>query len=260
MKLCANLSFMFQEHECLLSRYRAAKEAGFTGVECAFPYTIDSTKVKETLDTLGLQQVLINAIPGDNFGFGARPGEEDEFMSSLVGSLAYCKALGCNKLHMMAGKKMEGVGKEEAMETFKQNLETAIPLLEEAGVTGLIEPINKVSLPDYNMEDFSDAVNLVKQINHPNIRLQMDIFHLQQLEGNLSAKIVELLPHVGHIQIAQVPDRGEPDSAGEINYIDIFQLLQTLNYQGWVGLEYKPVNSTVEGLGWIKQMGMEKLL
>merc|ERR1712059_45036 len=136
----------------------------------------------------------------------------------------------------------------EAMSIFQKNLETALPLLEEAGVVGLLEPINPWSLPDYNLDSFQDAVQIVEAINHPKIRLQLDLLHLQQLEGNISRRVKELLPLVGHIQIAQVPHRGEPDSAGEIDYRYILNLLESLQYEGWVGLEYKPAGVTEEGL------------
>jgi len=82
------------------------------------------------------------------------------------------------------------------------------------------------------------------------------MFHLQQVEGNLTRNMEKYLPYVGHVQIAQVPARGEPDSAGEVDYKYVFRCLEKFQYDGWVGLEYKPVGATVEGLGWIKEMGL----
>ena len=147
---------------------------------------------------------------------------------------------------------------------------SALPLLVSSGVVGLIEPINPWSVHNYNMDSFQDGLDLVKKLNHPNIKLQLDLFHLQQLEGNLSRNIEKYLPYVGHIQIAQasernfnislkyllqVPLRGEPNSPGEIDYEYIFALLKRLGYSGYIGLEYKPVSDTETGLKWITEMG-----
>jgi len=246
---------MFTEHEDLLKRYEEAKSAGFQAVECAFPYHIDREVLKDCKEKFGLEQVLLNAEPGESLGYGGRKGEEELFMSSLTRSLEYCTVLGTKKLHIMAGKKIEGVGREEATQIFLDNLRRAIPLLETAGVVGLIEPINPWSVPGYNMDSFQDGVNIVKTLNHPKVRLQLDMFHLQQLEGNLTRNMEKYMPYVGHVQIAQVPDRGEPNSPGEIDYKYIFTCLEKFQYEGWVGLEYKPVGSTKDGLGWIKDMG-----
>jgi len=145
------------------------------------------------------------------------------------------------------------VSKEAAMKTFKSNLEAALPLLKAAKVVGLIEPINPYSVPNYNMDSYEDAVQLVKDLDSPLVRLQLDVFHLQQIKGNITRNVKELLPIVGHVQIAQVPGRGEPDSDGEVNFKHVLATLESLNYQGWVGLEYTPVGKTEEGLRWINQ-------
>jgi len=237
----------------LKDRYRAAKAVGFTGVEVGFPYSVPVTDLAQLKHELKLEQVLVNTFPGDSLGFGARIGEEELFKESLEKSLEYCVQLHCHKLHIMAGRRVEGVTREEAMEIFRSNLETALPLLEKAGVVGLLEPINQFSVPNYNLDNYTDAVSLVEGLNSPWLRLQMDLFHLQQMEGNMTRRIQELLPLVGHIQIAQVPDRGEPDSPGELNYRYLLSLLEKLNYKGWVGLEYKPVMKTETGLSWVEK-------
>merc|ERR1719347_2021731 len=155
---------------------------------------------------------------------------------------------------------MEGVDKREAMEIFRNNIKKILPDPEKNGVVGLIEPINPWSIPQYNMDSYQDALSIIKSIHHPNLKLQLDIFHLQQIDGNLTRNITELLPYVGHIQVAQVPSRGEPDADGEVNYGYIFRLLDKLGYEGYVGLEYAPVSTTTDGLAWIKKMGLEHKL
>ena len=109
-------------------------------------------------------KVLLNTDPGENLGYGARKGEEEQFLESLNRSLEYCKALGAKRLHIMAGKKIKGVTEDEAMGIFEKNLRKAIPLLEENGVIGLIEPINPYSVPDYNMDSFQSGLQLVKYV------------------------------------------------------------------------------------------------
>lgn len=260
MKFSANLSFMFQEEESLVARYRAAAAAGFSAVEVAHPYTEHTDTLVKVLQETGLKQVLINTAPGTNFGHGGRAGEEAEFRSSLATSLHYCGQLGAGLLHIMAGRQQEGVARHEALSIFQSNLESVLPDLEKAGVVGLIEPINPWSLPRYNMDSFEDGLNLVKSINHPNIKLQLDLFHLQQVDGNLTRNIEAMLPYVGHIQIAQVPSRGEPDSPGEVDYSYVLGLLERLGYSGHIGLEYTPVEDTVSGLAWVRGMGLQDKL
>jgi len=253
MKFSANLSFLFQEEKDLKDRYKAAKQAGFRCVETGFPYSVPANDLAQACKEEGLQQVLINTFPGDNLGFGGRVGEQHQFMESLKKSLEYCTLLDCHLLHIMAGRKMEGESRETALQAFKSNLEAALPLLKEAKVVGLIEPINPYSVPNYNMDNYEDALQLVKDLDSPWIRLQLDVFHLQQIKGNITRNIKDLLPIVGHVQIAQVPGRGEPDSDGEINFKHVLATLESLNYQGWVGLEYSPVGRTEDGLQWINQ-------
>jgi len=255
MKFSANLSFLFPEFASLEERYQAASYAGFRGVEVAFPYSVPASRLKEIKESVGLEQVLLNTEPGDNLGFLGRPTEEQQFLGSLTRSLEYCKLLGCTRLHIMAGRKMEGVSRDQAIKTMRSNLMVAVPLLKEAGVIGLIEPINPWSLPQYNMDSFPLAVDLVKEFSSPWLRLQLDLFHLQQLQGNVTRSIEELMPLVGHVQIAQVPGRGEPDSPGELDYSYILGQLDRLEYEGWVGLEYNPTSTTVEGLAWLKRWG-----
>jgi len=247
-KLCANLSFMFGEDSNLEDRYISAKKAGFQAVECAFPYSIPIDKFKSKIEETGLQQILLNTFPGDNLGFAGRVGEEEEFMSSLKLSLQYCEASGAKLLHIMSGFKQENVSPAEVKQVILKNLKLALPLLKEKGVTGLLEPINPNSIPNYNMDNYHLAMEIIKEIDDDQIRLQLDIFHLQQIQGNLTKSIEKLLPHTAHIQVAQVPSRNEPNTEGEIDYSYVFKLLKTLDYQGWIGLEYKPKNGTVAGL------------
>jgi len=247
---------MFGEYEDLLERYTQAKSCGFQAVECAFPYNIPIDDLKAKLQETGLKQVLLNTEPGQNLGYAGRQGEEEAFMESLKLSLQYCEATGAGLLHIMSGKKQEGVTEGEVRETLIKNLVKALPLLKEKGVIGLLEPINPNSIPGYNMDNYQLAAGIIRELDDPNLRLQLDVFHMQQIQGNLTKSMEELLPITGHIQVAQVPARDEPNRPGETDYQYVFDLLKKKEYKGWIGLEYKPNKNTQEGLVWIQEMGL----
>ncbi|XP_069694497.1 putative hydroxypyruvate isomerase [Periplaneta americana] len=257
LKFCANLSFMFQETASLLERYQLAKNVGFRAVECAFPYVHPVEEVVAAQKKADVEQILINVFVGDvtkgELGFAAIPGAEDKFKDSINLAVKYAKALNCSRIHVMSGAVQKET--EENAITYEKNLRHAVSVFEKENIVGLIEPINPYSVPKYYMNSYHKGLDLVKKVNSPNLKIMMDIFHLQHLHGNLALNIKEFLPYVGHIQVAQVPDRHEPNSSGEINYKYIFTLLEELGYDGWIGLEYKPAGLTKDGLTWVKELG-----
>lgn len=254
LKFCANLSFMYQEANHLLERYSLAAKSGFSSVECAFPYSDSLEKVVQAKSNANVQQILINAPRGEahELGFAAIPSMEDRFRSSIDLAVSYAHALNCSKIHVMAG--IVDQPTEANHETYEKNLKYAAQLFEAKGIIGLIEPINKYSAPGYYLNSYERAVGILNKINSPNLKLQLDIFHLQQIKGDLTNNIKSLLPLVGHIQVAQVPKRNEPNTPGEIDYNYIFQLLEELNYTEWIGLEYNPKNDTDSGLTWLRNL------
>ncbi|XP_062593752.1 tRNA:m(4)X modification enzyme TRM13 homolog [Saccostrea cucullata] len=261
-KFSANLAFMFSEFPSMVERYDAAKAAGFKYVESAFPYLEPLESVQNAIEKSGLEQVLINAWPGDlskgDLGIAALPDRQEEFESKLNLTLEYAKALKCKRIHVMAGMKPNNFDETEMEKTFIKNITLAAKRFEPEGITCVIEPLNsRITAPRYFLTDINKAVEIIKKINRPNLKLQFDFFHVQIMEGNLTKTLEKYLPYVGHIQIAQVPDRGEPDRQGEINYTYVFELLQKLKYDGYIGLEYKPRGNTVEGLKWLKDYGLQ---
>lgn len=254
---CANLSFMFQETASILERYMLAKNNGFRAVECAFLYAHPVEEVVQAKKSAGVQQVLINVNPGDlskgELGFAAIPGQQDKFRDSLQQAVSYCKALNCKIVHIMAGKVHNP--NHENDRVYEENLIEAELLLKKENIVGVIEPINQISIPGYYLNDFRKALEVVKKINSPNIKLLADLFHLKMMKEELSSAITEAMPYIGHVQIAQAPNRNEPNTPGEIDYKDVFLLLESVGYKGWVGLEYKPVNGTSAGLKWVTEMG-----
>ncbi|XP_046437176.1 putative hydroxypyruvate isomerase [Daphnia pulex] len=260
LKFCANLSFMFTEKtDNLLERYQLASQAGFKAVEFTFPYQYNVEDVVKAKSAANVDQILINAYPGDlergELGLAIMSGRQNEFRESLEKTMEYAAALDCKKIHIMAGKKFSGIVDTAMDDVYKDNLEYAAKVFKEKGFVGLIEPISEVVIPHYFMNSVSKALQLVKEINSDSLKLQLDIFHLQLIEGNLTNRIKELLPYIGHIQISQAPTRDSPDSEGEINYRYILKLLEDLGYEGFIGLEYKPTKASADSIGWIKEWG-----
>lgn len=262
----ANVSWLFSEMDSLLQRVDAAACAGFHAVEVAWPYDTEATELNKTLEKYGMELVLINTPPGNKErgerGLGADPKQRAEFRRGLDQAVQYAKAVHCKRIHLMAGRVPTGLDRTTvAMEmeaTFVENLKYAADVLSKEGIMGLIEPINtRITDPCYFLNTPHQAVKILQQVDRPNLKLQLDLFHWQIMDGNLTQNITNYFPLIGHVQVAQVPNRNEPDSPGEINYSYIFKLLETLGYQGYIGCEYTPKGNTIDGLGWLRTQWTE---
>lgn len=252
-RFAANLSMMFADAP-FIERFGRAAAAGFKGVEYLFPYDYPAAELAERLAENGLSQVLFNLPPGDfaagERGIAALPGREGQFRESVDQAIEYAQALGCPRLHAMAGL-IEGEALRPRMrEVYLENLRYAARRLAEHGLTLLIEPINTRSIPGYFINLQAEGHAIVAELGEPNLKVQMDFFHAQIMEGDLAACFKRFQVGVGHIQIAGVPDRHEPD-LGEVNYAYLFALLDELGYDGWIGCEYNPRGLTEDGLGWM---------
>lgn len=257
VKLAANLSTMFKDGS-LADRYSTALQMGFKAVECQFPYDTPLEEIRSRKTSSGLEQVLINSYPGDlskgELGFAAKPGCEGEFLRSLETTLNYAKALNCKKVHVMAG--VTGGHCDKSMEEiYVKNLRRAADMFEKEGIVGVIEPLCNQVKPGYFLNSYEKGAKYVAEINHKNMRLLLDVFHMQMLSGNLTNTIKEIFPLVGHVQVSQAPNRQEPSAPGEINYRYIFELIEELGYRDWIGLEYFPSGSTADSITWIKDYG-----
>jgi 2-dehydrotetronate isomerase len=253
-RFSANVSMMFTEHE-FLDRFAAARRAGFDAVEFQFPYDFDRGRIAENLQRADLSVSVFNLSPGDwssgDRGLAAMPGRESEFRSSVEAAISYAKAVDAKRLHVMAGA--SGRGAEPSRATFVRNLKIAADRLGEEGLEALIEPINQRDMPGYFLSSADTAASIIEEVGAPNLKLQFDIYHQQIIGGDVSQTLRRMLPIIGHIQIAGVPDRHEPDD-GELNYRYLFRLLDSLGYQGWIGCEYRPRGATIDGLGWRSQL------
>ncbi|WP_202731796.1 2-oxo-tetronate isomerase [Achromobacter xylosoxidans] len=255
LKFAANLSMMYPEH-AFLDRYAAAAADGFAGVECMFPYEAPAAFVRERMDDAGVSQVLFNAPPGVSArgerGLAALPDRQDEFRAGIERALGYATVLACSQVHVMAGVAPDGVARDAMLDCYRENLDWAARQARSAGVTLLIEPINTRDIPGYFLNRQDEAHQVVQAVNAPNLKVQMDLYHCQIVEGDVTAKLRQYLPtgRVGHLQIAGVPLRQEPDR-GELDYGWIFSVLRELDYAGWIGCEYRPAAATSAGLRWL---------
>jgi 2-dehydrotetronate isomerase len=252
-RFAANLGHLFTERP-LIERLGAAANAGFTAVELQFPYEIAPSAVKAELARHGLTQLGINTPPGPESGLAALPGRERDFEAAFRRALDYVVAIGGTAIHCMSGC-VPPEQRPAAEMVFIKNLSRAAADAAKAGITLLIEPINPRDRPDYFLHRVEHAADVIAKIGAPNLRMQFDFYHVQIISGDLIKRFEKHLPSIGHLQIAAVPTRGEPDE-GEINYPRIFDTIDRSGYTGWIGCEYRPRGRTEDGLGWARPYGV----
>jgi hydroxypyruvate isomerase len=256
-QFAANLSFMYTEHE-FLARFAAASADGFRAVEYMLPYAHDATDLAQRLGDLGLKQVLFNTAQGDfdggERGIACLAGRQAEFRRAIIEqALPYAKTLQCPRVHVMAGLVPPGADRDALRATYIENLTWAAGQAAREGVKLLIEPINTRDIPGYFLNRQDEAHAVVAEVGEANLQVQMDLYHCQIVEGDLAAKLRQYLPtgRVGHLQIAGVPERHEPD-IGELHHPYLFDLIDALGYEGHIGCEYRPRGRTSGGLGWFQ--------
>jgi 2-dehydrotetronate isomerase len=206
-----------------------------------------------------LTLALFNLPPGDwaagERGIGALPGREAAFMAGVERALGYALATGCKRIHALSGLWPEARPKAEGEAVYVANLRRAADLVAPHGISLLIEPINPRDIPGYFLNTTTQAIAILDRVERANVKLQLDLYHCQIMEGDLAIHLRRLAGRYAHIQIAGVPDRHEPDR-GEVNYAYLFDLLDELGYDGWVGCEYRPAAGTLAGLGWARRWGI----
>ena len=251
-RFAANLTILFTELP-FMQRFEAAAKAGFEGVEYLFPYAFDKKELAAALRANGLQQVLHNLPAGDwdkgERGIACHPDRTGEFIEGIGMAIEYASALGCPQVNCLVGKVPAGVSAAEAHRAVVGNLRIAARELESAGLRLLVEPINTFDIPGFFLTRTDQALALIDEVGSANLRVQYDIYHAQRMEGELGNTLTRHLARIGHIQLADNPGRGEPGT-GEIHYPWLFRHIDALGYDGWIGCEYKPRGTTVDGLGW----------
>jgi len=248
-KFSANLGFLWQELG-LPDAIRAARKAGFDAAECHWPYDTPPEAVKGALADTGLTMLGLNTIRGDvaagENGLSALPDREADARAAIDQAIDYATAIATPNIHVMAGF----ASGEVAHRTFIGNLRYATEKAAPHGITILIEPLNHYDAPDYFLQTSAQAKAIIEEVGAKNLRLMFDCYHLQIMEGDISRRLETLMPIIGHIQIASVPERAEPDS-GELDYRHVLSVLEKCGYAAPIGAEYKPRATTSEGLGWM---------
>jgi hydroxypyruvate isomerase len=251
----AHLGFMFNEWD-FLDRFRAAADAGFTAVEYPSPYEHAPDVIAKRLEDAGLTQALFNLPAGDwaagERGLAALPDRFGEVKAGLEQALPYIAATKVERVHLMAGS--ADWNDPVAMAAYRRSLDHVAARLAEVGVQVTIEPINAIDMPGYFLSSVDGAAGLIPLLQLPNVKLQFDVYHCQIIHGDVTRRLRRLLPIIGHVQIASVPNRHEPDGE-ELNYPYLFQELDLLGYQGFVGCEYRPRGKTLDGLDWLTNAG-----
>jgi len=259
-KFAANLSFMFNEVP-FPERFSAAANAGFKAVEFLFPYDYSVADITRMLKDNGLKSALFNMPPGDfsggERGIASLPGREEEFRTGVGTAIAYALSMGTPTIHAMAGLLPAGAEREKHRTVYVENLKYAARELAKHALTLVIEPINTRDIPGYFLSTQAEGHAIRKAVGEPNLKVQMDLYHAQIMGGDLSVTLKSNFDGIGHIQIASVPERHEPDE-GEVNYPHLFRLLDQLGYTGWIGCEYRPRGKTEDGLGWMNMSGLRQ--
>jgi 2-dehydrotetronate isomerase len=254
-RFAANLAYLFADRP-LPERFAAAAASGFKAVELQFPYDHAASALRREIECHGLVMLGINTPlgPDRQVGLAGVPGRERDFEAQFRQALDYAVALGGTAIHCMAG--IVSPDQQAAGEaTFIANLARAADLAAGKGITLLIEPLNRRDRPDYLLHRAEQAAAIIAAVGRDNVRLQFDFYHLQIESGDLMTRFERHQKVVGHVQVAAVPSRAEPDE-GEVNYPAIFAMLDRCHYSGFVGCEYKPRRRTEEGLGWGRNWGI----
>lgn len=251
-RIAANLSMLFTDAP-FLDRFDRAAAAGFEAVEFLFPYEHPIETVKDRLDRNGLRLTLINAPAGDwaggERGFAARPAKRDQFRASVEQAIAYANGLGCPRIHVMSGITSDEPDRAACEAVWIDNLREAADMAGAAGLDISIEPLNSRDVPGYFLAHQDPTLALIERLGRRNVLLQFDVYHTQIMDGDIIRRIERLRGAYGHVQIAGVPDRHEPD-CGELAYSEIFAAFDRAGFEGYLGCEYNPRGRTEDGLGW----------
>lgn len=255
-RFAANLSLLFTEVP-LIERFGRAARAGFTAVELQFPYSLPAAVIAAELRAHRLELVLHNLPAGDSDagerGIAVDPSRTAEFREGVALAVDYALALGAPRLNCLAGIAPPGVDDATLRRTLVANLRHAARELRGAGLTLLVEPLNRRDVPGYWLDRSALALDVLDEVGEPNALLQFDCYHAQRSEGELAGTIQRHLARIGHVQVADNPGRHEPGS-GEINYAFVFDWLDRIGYRGYVGCEYIPAAGTEQGLGWMQRL------
>ncbi len=252
-RFTANLSLLFTEYP-LLERFQAARSAGFEAVEIQFPYAQSAAQIRQAAEAAGTPIILFN-VPVADFmqggnGLACVPGQEEAFAQALEHALEYARDLQPRCINVLAGRVPEGISRDEALTVYTGNLRLAAEAMARRDIACVFEAINSIDVPGYPVNTLAHSRDVLLAVNHPNLSLQFDIYHMTRMQEDLIQGLSEMIGQIGHIQFADVPGRGEPGS-GEIDFDALFRHIDTLDYDGWLGAEYNPTTATADSLCWL---------
>jgi 2-dehydrotetronate isomerase len=255
-RFAANLAYLFTEHP-LIERFAAAAAAGFKAVELQFPYDHSPSAIRTEIERHALKQLGVNTAVGSregDSGLAALPGRERDWETVFKQALDFTAAIGGSAIHCMTGK-VPSEQRPAAEKTLISNISRAADQAGEKNITLLLEPLNTRDRPNYFLTRVEQAADIIAKVGRPNVKIQFDFYHVQIMGGDLITRFEKHLPLIGHVQIAAVPSRAEPDE-GEVNYPGVFAALDRIGWSGWTACEYKPRGRTEDGLGWARPFGL----
>jgi hydroxypyruvate isomerase len=256
MRFCVNVSILFKEAP-FLERFGRAADAGFSAVEFWWPSGEDLGEVQAAVKDADLHVALFNFYAGDmpagDRGLLSDPGRQEGFRDNVPTALELAQRLGCPRLNALVGQQIAGMSRQEQLDLARENVSWAAERAAGYGVEVLVEPVNTFENGPYLLHTTDDGAKFVESTGKANVKLQHDIYHMQRMEGNLSVTLRRHIGHIGHVQVADSPGRGEPGT-GEIHYPYVLGVLEDLGYDGYVGLEYNPTTErTEESFAWIPE-------
>ncbi len=256
MRLAVNLSILFTEVP-FVERFEQARRAGFSAVEFWFPYGEDLEAIAGELRRLQLELVLFNLEAGDfaagERGYACHPDRRARFRETVALGIEVAQRLGCRRLNVLVGNALPEVPRADQRQVLVENLREAARATAHWGITLLFEALNPYDAPDYFLHTSAEAFAILEAVGEPNLRFQYDVYHMQRSEGNLTHTITRNVDKIGHIQIADSPDRGPPGT-GEINFRYLLRRIAESGYEGYVSAEYRPQGPSLESFGWVREV------
>ncbi len=248
-----NLRWLFTELP-MAERYSAAASAGFRGVEVAFPYDVPAKELARRLDDLSLTLVQVLSPfdwDGGERGMAALEGRQADFRDSIERAVEYAAQVGRPMIHVMPGTITPQMDRAACLDRFKENIAWAAPKLAAEDLTLILEPCCRARFPQFLYHRIDEGIAVIDAIGAPNVKLCFDTFHVQSEEGSITYRLRAAWPHIGHIQVGNVPGRHEPGT-GEIHFPFLFDEIERLGWDRWIGCEYSPSAATTATLGWAK--------
>jgi hydroxypyruvate isomerase len=253
LNFTVNLSLLFTE-VALIDRFKAARQAGFNAVEIQFPYELSAAAIKDQLDEYDLKLVLFNVaadlLQGGE-GLACVPERRGQFKDALAQTIDYAQLLQPEAVNVLPGRCLDNSRLRHYLETFAENLHFALEALTPLGIKTVFEAINTYDMPGFIIHNQAQMLDLLDQLNRPELLMQYDVYHMHMMGEKPEAFIAEHADKIGHIQFADCPGRGQPGT-GRIDFERLFSAIEKSGYSGWVGAEYKPVGTTMASLTWLR--------